>query len=101
MILYQSLLVLSKVDDVVLLQSQKCRLSRTVLQGGEDVLLLPHVESAFLPRVLQLQGLEIVAEAAFSGSYHRHQAEVLELVCGVDRPFLAFKDDGHVELLDD
>lgn len=71
-----------------------------VLEGRQDVLLLSDVEPALLPRVLQLERLEVVPEAALPGPDDRDQAEVGQLVLAVDRALEALQQDRHVELLD-
>lgn len=70
-----------------------------VLECGEDVVLLPDVQPALLPGVLQLQRLEVVSETPLARPDHRHQAEVLQLVGRVDRPLLTFQHHSHVQLL--
>lgn len=70
-----------------------------VLEGCEDVLLLPHVQSALLPRVLKLKELEVVPQATLPGADHGHQAEVRQLVGRIDGALLPLQDYGHVQLL--
>ncbi len=72
-----------------------------MLERGEDVAFAADKEAALAPRVLELERLEVVAEAAFAGTDDGDEAKVLQLVDAVHRAALALEHDGHVELLDD
>ena len=58
-------------------------------------------QATLLPRVLQIQRLEVVSETPLAVPDDGDQTEVLEFLVFVEGPLLALEDDGHVELLDD
>jgi len=72
-----------------------------MLDGCEQIVLHADKQATLLPRVLQIQRLEVVAETPLAVPDDGDQTEVLEFLVLVERPLLALEDDGHVELLDD
>ena len=64
-------------------------------------MLHPDEQAAFLPGILQIQRLEVISQTPLSVPNNSHQTEVSQFLIFVQRPLLAFEDDGHVELLDD
>lgn len=74
-------------------------MSRAVLESSEDIVFLTHKQPPLLPRVLQLQRLEVVTQAAFSCADHRDQTEVGQLVGRVDWAVFSLQNHRHVELL--
>ena len=61
----------------------------------------PDKKTTFLPRILQVEGLEIIPKTSFSVSYDSNQAKIPQLLIFIERPLLSLENDGHVELLDD
>lgn len=70
-----------------------------MLYGGQELVLLPHIETTLLPWTLQLQRLEVIAQATFSGSDDGDQAEIVQHVGTVDGSLAALQHGGHVQLL--
>ena len=67
----------------------------------QKIVFHPHKQTAFLPRILEIQRLEVVSKTTFSVANDSNQAEVLELLIFIQRSLLALENDGHVELFDD
>ena len=64
-----------------------------VVDGGQQVVPSPDKEPALLPGVLQVEGAEVVAEAALAIADHCHQAEVAQLVVVIHGTVLALCKD--------
>ena len=67
----------------------------------QKIVFHPHKQTAFLPRILEIQRLEVVSKTTFSVADDCNQAEVLELLILIQRSLLALENDGHVQLFDD
>ena len=65
---------------------------------GEMNASLPNKESAFLPRILEVERTKVIPQTALPVPNHGHQAEVGQLLIFIERPVLALQNDGHVEL---
>lgn len=72
-----------------------------MLNSRQEIVLHPDEQAAFLPGILQIQRLEVISQTPLSVPNNSHQTEVSQFLIFVQRPLLAFEDDGHVELLDD
>ncbi len=67
----------------------------------QQVVPHPDEQPALLPRVLQVQRLEVVPEASLPVPNDGDEAELGQPVSVVHWPLPPLEDDGHVELLDD
>ena len=72
-----------------------------MLNCSQQVVFHSHKQPALLPRILQIQRLEVVTETSLPGSDHGNQTEVAQLFVLVKGSVLALENDSHVELLDD
>ena len=70
------------------------------LESSQYIVLDPDKQLSSLPRVLQVEGLEVVPQAPLSVTNDSHKAKVLELFRVIDRSRPTLHDDSHVELLD-
>ena len=70
-----------------------------MLNSRQEIVLHPDEQAAFLPGILQIQRLEVISQTPLSVPNNSHQTEVSQFLIFVQRPLLAFEDDGHVELL--
>ena len=70
------------------------------LKSSQYIVLDPYKQLSSLPRVLEVEGLEVVPQAPLPVTNDSHKAKVLELFRVIDRSRPTLHDDSHVELLD-
>ena len=59
---------------------QHCGVTRNMFYSRQKIVFHSHEQTAFLPRILEIQRLEVVSKTTFSVANDSNQAEVLKLL---------------------